>query len=253
MMPRPPSVPSAPPYHPTRRAWLRGLAGSLGSAAGFAPAVFDVDSAWAAEGSAAAAADDKPEILALQPLGEQLPDEQVALVRQALGAFYDYEVQLLPRVALPKAAYYAPRKRYRAEKILDELVNDRPDAARFVLGLTAVDISTTKGKVFDWGVLGLANIAGTACVISTFRTTRGASSALHAQQRFAKTAVHEIGHNLGLPHCPNRGCLMEDGQGSVFTTDHEFDLCADCRAKLAKSGAKLTTGGSIPWPEPGSR
>ena len=29
--------------------------------------------------------------------------------------------------------------------------------------------------------------------------------------------AHEFGHNLGLPHCPNKGCIMEDAKGTVST------------------------------------
>ena len=37
------------------------------------------------------------------------------------------------------------------------------------------DISTTKGRFPDWGVLGLGELPGTASVISSFRCHRGAS------------------------------------------------------------------------------
>jgi archaemetzincin len=191
----------------------------------------------------------EPMTIALQPLGEQIPDAQVALVEAALQAFYHCDVLVLPRSALPQQAYTAPRKRYRAELLLDALAKQKPAAARRILGITAVDISTTKGDVADWGILGLATIDGTACVISSFRTRRGARNKEHAMQRFAKTAVHEIGHTLGLEHCPNRGCLMEDGQGSVLTTDHEYELCAECRARLEGWGVVLAPPGTVPpWP-----
>jgi hypothetical protein len=39
---------------------------------------------------------------------------------------------------------------------------------------------------------------------------------------------------------------MEDGQGSVLTTDHEKDLCPDCRSKL-KTGGKLKDGAISPF------
>lgn len=192
-------------------------------------------------------------IIALQPLGPQIPDAQVKLVQTALSAFYDYEIQMLPRAVLPKHAYYSPRQRYRAEKLLLALEPQKPPAAERILALTSVDISTTKGKIHDWGILGLASIDGSVCIISSFRTKRGAQSARHAAERFAKTAVHEIGHTMGLPHCPNRGCLMQDGKGSVFTTDGEYDLCSSCRGKLTARDIPLlaSDGTSIPWPKPG--
>lgn len=187
--------------------------------------------------------------IALQPLGEQIPSEGVELVKTALQASYQCNVLVLPRMDLPASAYTQARKRYRAERLLDTLLAAKPESAKRILGLTAVDISTTKGNVADWGILGLATIDGSACVISSFRTGRGAKDAEHAAQRFAKTAVHEIGHTLGLEHCPNAGCLMEDGKGTVFTTDGEYALCKDCRSLLQRAGVALAPENTVqPWP-----
>ncbi|MEZ4219411.1 MAG: zinc-dependent metalloprotease family protein [Polyangiaceae bacterium] len=195
-------------------------------------------------------AEDSPRrMIGLQPLGKALPEADVALVRRALTVFYDLDVRLLPRVDLPKAAYYRPRHRYRAEKLLTFLAARAPQDAHRVLGITAVDISTTKEPHKDWGVLGLASIDGKACVMSSFRCKRKSKSPLHARQRFGKVAVHEIGHTFGLPHCPNRGCLMEDAKGSVLTSDREYDLCTDCRDKLSRRGYGFGSG-DPPWPKP---
>ena len=188
-------------------------------------------------------------VLYVQALGKALPDAEVSLVVQALQAFYAVEVTTLGRVELPKAASYPKRARYRAEKLLDFLGPRLPKGGSRILGLTSVDISTTKGKIDDWGILGLATLDGAACVLSSFRCKRQAKNAAHARIRFAKVAVHEIGHTFGLEHCPTRGCLMEDGGGSVLTTDREYDLCADSRRLLTERGVELA-GGEIPWPKP---
>lgn len=171
-------------------------------------------------------------------------------MRTSLAAFYAMDIRLLPRVPLPRDAYYAPRSRYRAEKLLDHLLAALPSDGFRALGLTGHDISTTKDEYEDWGILGLATVDGEACVISSFRARRGARNAEHARIRLGKTAVHEIGHTLGLPHCPNQGCLMEDARGTVATTDTEYDLCPDCRARLEQSGYELAKGTTIPWPRP---
>jgi archaemetzincin len=186
----------------------------------------------------------------LQPLGAALPDADVAIVSTALTEIYGLEVKVLPRVELPRAAWYPPRKRWRAEKLLDFLRERLPADAARVLGLTAADISTTKGRIEDWGVMGLGEVPGTAGVISTFRCHKRARDDQHARERLAKVAVHEIGHTLGLDHCPVRGCLMEDAEGQVLTSDREYDLCPRCRAKLAASGRKLPASPKIPWPKP---
>jgi archaemetzincin len=188
--------------------------------------------------------------LYVQPLGDALPDEDVALVITALGALIGLEPKLLSRAALPAAAYYPPRRRYRAEKLLDFLDERLPADGVRILGLTGADISTTKGDVFDWGVLGLGRLDGASSVISQFRCKMKSRGPAHARVRLAKVAVHEAGHTLGLDHCPNRGCLMEDAEGQVATCDREYDFCARCRGLLAAAGHAIPKSPQIPWPRP---
>ncbi|MEZ4231157.1 MAG: matrixin family metalloprotease [Polyangiaceae bacterium] len=186
----------------------------------------------------------------LQPLGAGLKQADVEFVKKSLLAFYDFDLELLPEVPLPRAAYYAPRNRYRAEKLLKFLKQRLPADGFRILGITTKDISTTKGKIKDWGILGLATIDGVACVISSFRTKRKTKNHQHALERFGKVAVHEIGHTLGLDHCPTEGCLMRDAHGSVLSTDREYDLCSEiCRRQLVRAGYELS-GGTPPWPRP---
>lgn len=220
---------------PSRRrflAWSGALAGGLA-----APPLF--------------AAEERRVVYVLV-LGKALPDADLAMVVRALRAFYAVEVKTLGRVELPKSAYYKKRARYRAEKLLDFLKPRMPSDGNRILGLTGVDISTTKGNIEDWGILGLATIDGAACVLSSFRCKRLAKNAEHARIRLGKVAVHEIGHTFGLDHCPNRGCLMEDGGGSVLTTDREYDLCFESRRSLSEHGVELADG-EIPWPKPKSK
>jgi archaemetzincin len=199
---------------------------------------------------AAAPTPGPPGRLYIQPLGKELPEADVALVKEALHALYGLDLGMLPRVELPREAHYRPTGRYRAEKLLDFLNTRVPADGYRILGLTGVDISTTKGKYHDWGILGLATIDGKACVISSKRCHRGARNALHARQRLGKVAAHEIGHTLGLPHCPTVGCLMEDARGTVATTDREYDLCPRCRTTLRESGQPIKDDPKLPWPRP---
>lgn len=175
-------------------------------------------------------------LIVLQPLGAAIPAAELEAVSTALGAFYDLQLSIAPPLELPKSAFYAKRQRYRAEKLLGYLVAHGRAEARVTLGLTAVDISTTKPPHDDWGILGLATLDGRSAVLSSFRCKRAAKSAAHARVRFAKTAVHELGHSFGLDHCPTPGCIMHDGEGSVLTTDTEHDLCPDTRARLTAAG-----------------
>jgi len=186
--------------------------------------------------------------LYVQPLGdcsETRPgtDQVVA----ALRAFYPIGVRVLDCQELPKTAYYPPRKRYRAERLLEYLKQQMPKDGWRILGLTSVDISTTKGTFVDWGVMGLGELPGTATVISSFRCRKKTRDAHHAAERLAKVAVHEIGHTLGLPHCPTEGCLMEDAMGKVVTVDRETDFCSRCRALAKRNGFAIADKPAVAW------
>jgi archaemetzincin len=187
-------------------------------------------------------------ILYLQPLGDcQQPQQGSEAVQRALLAFYDLEVRVLPCVPLPATAYYPPRRRYRAERLLEFLKSRMPADGWRILGLTATDISTRNGKYVDWGILGLGELPGRSSVISFFRCKKTARDPQHAIVRLAKVAVHEIGHTLGLPHCPTRGCLMEDAVGKVATVDGEHDFCARCRRVAAGVGCPIKRPVGLPW------
>jgi archaemetzincin len=137
-------------------------------------------------------------------------------------------------------AYYAPRERYRAEKLLDWLESEfAGENSRYlkIVGLTESDISTTKGDIPDWGVFGLGSLGGKTCVISTrrLRPKEGQPRTILVE-RLVKVINHEIGHTFGLEHCPTDRCLMQDALGTVRTVDREDgNFCPVCAAKLGEN------------------
>jgi archaemetzincin len=163
------------------------------------------------------------------------PDDLKAEVERRLKEELQVEVEHLDPIALPKTAWYAPRKRYRADVLLDvlnELHGGAPATTR-VLGLTAVDISTTKEPFTDWGIFGLGKMPGQAAVVSSHRLKRKAKDRAHVKFRVASTAVHEVGHTFGLPHCPEERCVMQDAEGGITNTDEGTGtLGAACRAQI---------------------
>lgn len=176
--------------------------------------------------------------VAVVPLGP-FPEALLREIERGIAAELGAAVVVYPAEALPQRAFYAPRHRYRAERLLSFLrPRVRPPATR-ALGVTQVDISTTAHGVHDWGVLGYGDVGGTACVISTFRCRMNSPSEAQTRFRMVTTCIHEVGHTLGLEHCPDASCLMTDARGSVRTVDRTTGhLCARCRrlASLAPRG-----------------
>jgi len=171
--------------------------------------------------------------VAVRPLGQVDPAVLRAAV-QDLTAMYDVQVRLLPSEPMPPSAYYRPRNRYRAEKLLDSLEATTDGGYDKVLGITAQDISTSRGQWHDWGVFGLGRLSGRSCVVSTCRMGGGGASRTVLLSRLAKVVDHEFGHTLGLPHCTQRGCLMEDMRGSAAVLDACSGLlCASCQARAS--------------------
>ena len=115
-----------------------------------------------------------PTTLVVQPLGRAAA--LVEPVVQALASFYDVSVSVAAGAELPQRAYDRPRGRYRAEILLEVLAELAPQGTERILGLTSVDISTSKPPHEDWGILGLASVGGQACVLSSFRCQRRAKS-----------------------------------------------------------------------------
>ena len=172
----------------------------------------------------------------LQPLGP-MSNLELDFVARALRGHFDVDVARLPEQPLPHAAFYPPRRRYRADRLLTLLLGMMgPQRGGRILGVTAADISTTKEPYADWGIMGLATIAGRSGIISSFRCKRRAPTPVVATTRLGKTAVHEMGHSFGLEHCPNAGCLMEAYNGSVLTNDRASEFCARCRDRLKGFG-----------------
>ena len=164
----------------------------------------------------------------------------VASAKSAIEDHFDAEVIVLAYRPLPANCWYEPRNRYRADSLIHFLKSQKPDSITKIIGLTNQDISTTKGKYVDWGILGLGFRPGLSCVVSVFRLKRGTSNTEVIKGRMRKVVIHELGHTMGRKHCPEEKCVMQDAKGKLQTVEEANEaFCEKCQGKL---GAWLKIG-----------
>ena len=165
----------------------------------------------------------KQKTILIQPF-EDVGNEQVKNIAENIRKIYPH-IEILKPIPFPENSYYKPRNRYRADTIIKYLQKNT-EAGDVTLALTNKDISVTKGKNADFGVMGLGYKPGRACVASSFRLNKRKKD-----KQFYKVAIHELGHTQGLNHCPEKTCLMRDAEGGN-PTDEEKDFCQKCKTFL---------------------
>jgi archaemetzincin len=172
----------------------------------------------------------------IQPF-EGLSLSTANLVAEKLKEIYSGEIIINNSISLPKKAFNREKTRYRADLLIRYLGTLAKDN-QLIIGLTNKDISTTKEKYADWGVMGLGFCPGKSCIASTFRL-KGSNRL----EKLFKVAIHELGHTQGLAktntkHCPEKSCLMRDAEGKDHL-DELKDFCSKCKPVLIKAGWEL--------------
>lgn len=162
-------------------------------------------------------------VLQLQPFSD-MKLEDVENIAKQIRLIYP-EVTVLEKIDLPKNTYYKKRNRYRADSII-QFLSLQTENGFVTVGLTNKDISVAKGKIEDFGVMGLGYRPGKSCVASTFRLNPE-----KRESQFYKIIIHEIGHTQGLAHCPEKTCFMRDAEGGN-PTDEETGFCKKCKKYL---------------------
>jgi archaemetzincin len=166
-------------------------------------------------------------VFVIQPFSD-MPTGQTNLIYKKMKDISPKTI-LRNAIPLPLSAYYSQRNRYCADSIINYL-DHFGSADTVIIGLTTKDISTTKGKIIDWGVMGLGFQPGNACIVSTYRLSK-----TNLSDQLFKISLHELGHTQGLPHCKNKFCYMRDAEGGNHL-DEETNFCASCRSFLESKG-----------------
>ncbi|UYZ39418.1 MAG: archaemetzincin family Zn-dependent metalloprotease [Candidatus Methanospirare jalkutatii] len=145
--------------------------------------------------------------------------------------------RILGRSEIPKHAFNHLRMQYNSTVILYSL--PIPSKCDVVLAVLDADIYA-EGLNF---VFGGAELDGRRAIISLFRLKWGVTEAKEAEEklkeRALKEAVHEIGHVLGLSHCPNRRCVMHFSNSLLDTDIKSLAILREVLAKACEERFKF--------------
>lgn len=158
----------------------------------------------------------------IQPF-DGIPEASVTIVAEKLKEIYTGAIVINHSIPLPQKALNLNKKRHRADSLIRYLATfAKPN--QVIIGLTHKDISTTKGKNKDYGIMGLGFSPGKSCIVSTFKL-----KGKNRQEKLFKVVIHELAHTQGLAktstkHCPEKSCFMRDAEGK----DHLNELKYFC-------------------------
>jgi archaemetzincin len=173
----------------------------------------------------------------------QISSEVLADIAEGIHKIYpDTSAEVIREVlSVPQNAFDRKRNQYNSALILNEVrlfATKHQDFHR-ILGIIDADI-------FALGlnyVFGEAYMSGSAALVSLYRLKpefyKDKPNISLYMLRARKEVIHELGHTLGIKHCPRLLCLMHFSN-SVFDTDKKQNLlCDDCYMQAAVSITNL--------------
>lgn len=148
-------------------------------------------------------------------------------LEQNLKKFFR-DVVILERQEIPNSAFNSSRKQFNSTNVLKNM----GIAGEVDLGILTEDIYA---NMFNF-VFGEAELGGKKAVISIYRLKPefyGQSEDNELLKvRTLKEAVHEIGHVLGLRHCPKNHCVMHFSNSKKETDIKDWRYCERCWSLL---------------------
>lgn len=135
-------------------------------------------------------------------------------------------------------AYSLTRDQYHSTAILEKLASTLPSQAIKVVAITNEDLFIP----ILTHVYGEAQLAGKACIVSTFRLQEGLALAniqKEFENRVVKEVVHELGHTFNLRHCKDKACIMHYCRSIKDVDRKSNQLCRYCKILLKDELKKL--------------
>jgi len=163
------------------------------------------------------------------------------LLGQEIHRTFGFRTEIKSLLQDVNFAYDLTRDQYHSTAILKKLADTLPSHAFKVAAITNKDLFIP----ILTHVYGEAQLAGEACIVSTFRLQEGLSIATiekEFENRIVKEVLHELGHAFNLRHCNDKSCIMHYCR-SIRDVDRKSDqLCRYCKILMEDELKKLGKG-----------
>jgi archaemetzincin len=187
-------------------------------------------------------------IVCIQPFGN-VTAGYLAYVKNSLQKDFS-SVKILPKMNLPQKAFVPIRRRYDANKMLwfleDLYIKRKYSKEIFLVGVTEAVLCQNRTNPKKWKgengfgspdfrIMGLGYQPNSKNIVPSQKVNINSTHRLHSnkKEQLAKLIKHELGHNFGLPHCPNKSCIMRDAEGGNHFNEMT-GFCKKCKSQFAK-------------------
>ncbi len=149
-----------------------------------------------------------------------------------LGEILHCDVRIEPR-RLPPDPFYDPmRRQHYSTRIVESLAAEFGGPKEKVFGIAEIDLYI---PILTF-VFGEAQLNGRAAILSIARLRQAFYGLPEEPERLyhrtEKEALHEVGHTLGLLHCPDYACVMHFSN-SIEEVDLKGDrFCGKCAGNV---------------------
>ena len=171
------------------------------------------------------------QIIAFQPL-DDFNMLEIDPVINEIFSFYNKRVIVLKPINIPATFLNPAIEKYSADSIILLLSKLQNDTIVEIIGLTNKPIFTIKKtkytSYYDEKIFGMAHQPGNSCVVSDYRFRTINTTVFN--NIFRNVIIHEVGHNLGLPHCQDITCIMSTNTGDVEKLNNNNNAyCKKCK------------------------
>ena len=175
----------------------------------------------------------KDQVIAIQPL-DNFDVTEMAGIMNEISTLYRRRVIVLGSMKVPSTFFNTRINMYSADSILRLVSTLQNDSIAEVIALTNHPIFAVRTSVHGWyydeKIFGMGHQPGNACVISDYRLKTSDKKILN--YRLRNVILHEVGHNLGLPHCREEVCIMSGKSGHFENLNRPNKAyCKKCRKK----------------------